>query len=160
MYKNMCSIFGVTIRMEIIVLFMIFSSVIFINLLSNNTTYTAYNQQEAFGSRIFTNSISDGVKTSWVKKTDDYKLTDYETDFYGTNDVNCLARGDDSSSSDLLLLNDTKFGANCCNTVVDPINISGSSGCACNNSKLNDFNNTRGGNMFVDKPIHKRCNLK
>ena len=159
MYKNMCSIFGITIQMEIIVLFMIFLSIMFVNLLSNSTTYTFYNQQEAFGSRIFTNSISDGVKTSWVKKTDKYKLSDYETDFYGTNDVKCLARGS-SSSSDLLLLNDTKFGANCCNTVVDPINISGSSGCACNNSKLTDFYNTRGGNMFVDKPILVPCNLK
>lgn len=117
MYKNMCSIFGITIQMEIIVLFMIFLSIMFVNLLSNSTTYTFYNQQEAFGSRIFNNSISDGVKTSWVKKTDKYKLSDYETEFYGTNDVKCLAR-DVSSSSDLLLLNDTKFGANCCNTEI------------------------------------------
>ena len=160
MYKNMCSIFGVTIRMEIIILFMVFLSIMFINLVGNNTTYTFYKQQEAFGSRIFTDSISDGVKTSWVKKSDDYKLNDYETDFYGTNNIKCLARGDDSSSSSDLLLDDTKFGANCCNTVYDPINLSGSSGCACNNSKLNDFYNTRGGNMLIDEAIHTPCNLK
>jgi len=159
MYKNMCSIFGLTIRIEIIILFMVFLSIMFINLVGNNTTYTFYKQQEAFGSRIFTDSISDGVKTSWVKKYDDYKLTDYETEFYGTNDVKCLARGD-ISQSDLLLLNDTKFGANCCNTVYDPINISGSSGCACNNSKLKNFYNTRGGNILVDEAIHAQCNLK
>jgi hypothetical protein len=156
----MCSIFGVTIRIEIIILFMVFLSIMFINLVGNNTTYTFYKQQEAFGSRIFTDSISDGVKTSWVKKSDDYKLTDYETDFYGTNDVKCLARGDDSSSSSDLLLDDTKFGANCCNTVYDPINLSGSSGCACNNSKLKNFYNTRGGNMLVDEAVHTPCNLK